>query len=190
MKIVFMDIKSLGEDLDYSVFDSIGEVVKYDFTSVAEMPKELEKHLNAKNLITGKVLVFAAADMDVNCEIRKNVLILTENEFIHGAADSLTAERRFSGFKELPVDYKKFIFEAYEVKSISNIAVDTMVVGGIFRADVLGVETPFCAFTNAYKGRINRLKDVLNKLVNNEEISEDLLFEEETEERVTEGNAR
>ncbi len=149
--------------------------------SVAEMPKELEKHLNAKNLITGKVLVFAAADMDVNCEIRKNVLILTENEFIHGAADSLTAERRFSGFKELPVDYKEFIFEAYEVKSISNISVDTMVVGGIFRADVLGVETPFCAFTNAYKGRINRLKDVLNKLVNNEEISEDLLFEEETE---------
>ncbi len=54
MKIVFMDIKSLGEDLDYSVFDSIGEVVKYDFTSVAEMPKRVK---DATVIITNKALV-------------------------------------------------------------------------------------------------------------------------------------
>lgn len=149
--------------------------------SVAEMPEELKEHLNSKKLITGKVLVFATADMDKNCDIRKSVLILTENELIHGFSLELTKERRFSGFKELPTDYKKFVFDSFEVKSITNAAVDTMVVGGFFRADVLGVETVFCGFTNAFKGRINRLRDILNKLVNKEEIDEDLLFEEETQ---------
>ena len=149
--------------------------------SVAIMPEELKAHLNSKNLITGNILVFAAADMDLNCDIRKNVLILTENELIHGSAPALTTERRFSGFKELPTVYKEFNFNSYEVKSLSNISVDTMVVGGIFRADIFGTETAFCAFTNAFKGRINRLAEVLKKLINNEEINDDLLFEEETE---------
>ncbi len=149
--------------------------------SVAEMPKELEEQLNSKKLITGRVLVFAAADMDVNCDIRKNVLILTENELIHGSAAALTTERRFSGFKELPTVYKDFNFNSFEVKSLSNSAVDSMVVGGIFRVDVLGTEKAFCAFTNAFKGRMNRLNDILKKLINNEQINEDLLFEEETE---------
>lgn len=31
MKIVFLDAKSIGEDIDLSGFDRIGEVVKYDF---------------------------------------------------------------------------------------------------------------------------------------------------------------
>ena len=150
-------------------------------TSVAQMPEELKQHLNSKNLITGKVLIFATADMDKNCDIRKSVLILTENELIHGSSLELTKERRLSGFKELPTDYKKFVFESYDVKSISNAAVDSMVVGGFFRADVFGKETVFCGFTNAFKGRINRLTNLLNKLVNNEEIGDDLLFEEEVE---------
>ena len=135
-------------------------------SSVAEMPKELEEHLKSKNLITGKALVFATADMDVNCDIRKNVLILTENELIYGSAPTLTTERCFSGFKELPTLYKEFNFNSYEVKSLSNPAIDSMVVGGIFRVDIFGQETPFCAFTNAYKGRINRLLDILKKLIN------------------------
>ncbi|MBO5105514.1 MAG: hypothetical protein J6C29_01305, partial [Clostridia bacterium] len=58
--------------------------------SVAIMPEELKAHLNSKNLITGNILVFAAADMDLNCDIRKIVLILTENELIHGSAPALT----------------------------------------------------------------------------------------------------
>jgi len=152
-----------------------------DRISVAEIPKELEKLLNAKNLINGRVLAFATADMDVNCDIRKNVLILTENELIHGLAPAVTTEHRFSGFKELPTDYKDFTFNSFEVKAISNIMVDTMVVGGIFRADVFSTERAFCAFTNAYKGRINRLAEILKKLINNEEIGEDLLFQEKQE---------
>ncbi|MBQ3088015.1 MAG: ATP-binding cassette domain-containing protein [Clostridia bacterium] len=149
--------------------------------SVAEMPEELENHLKDKNLITGKTLVFASADMDVNCEIRNHVLILTEKELIHGSAVNPTTERHFSGFKKLPTEYKDFDFCSYNIKSLSNIVVDTLVVGGIFIADIDGIETPFCSFTNAFKGRINRLAEVLRKLINNEQIDEDLLFEEEYE---------
>jgi len=174
--IIGYSIKKLQKITLKSVVKRVEERV-----SVAEMPNELEELLKHKNLINGRALVFAKADMDVNCEIRKHVLILTENELIHGLAPTLTTERHFSGFKEKPTQYKDFQFNTYNIKCLSNIMVDTMVVGGIFRADVDGTETPFCAFTNAFKGRINRLADVLKKLINNEQIDEDLLFEEEHE---------
>ena len=32
MKIVFLDVKTIGEDIDLSGFDRFGEVVKYDFS--------------------------------------------------------------------------------------------------------------------------------------------------------------
>lgn len=32
MKIVFLDAKTIGEDLDLKGFDELGEVVKYDFS--------------------------------------------------------------------------------------------------------------------------------------------------------------
>lgn len=54
MKIVFMDVKTLGEDLDLSAFDSLGEVVKYGFTSVEEMPERVK---DANVIITNKALV-------------------------------------------------------------------------------------------------------------------------------------
>ena len=37
MKIVFLDVKSMGEDLDLSEFDTLGEVVKYSFSSPEEI---------------------------------------------------------------------------------------------------------------------------------------------------------
>ncbi len=36
MKIVFLDTKAIGEDLDLTAFDELGEVIKYSFTSVEE----------------------------------------------------------------------------------------------------------------------------------------------------------
>lgn len=38
VKIVFLDAKSIGEDIDLSGFDALGEVVKYDFSSPEEVP--------------------------------------------------------------------------------------------------------------------------------------------------------
>ena len=36
MKIVFLDVKTIGEDIDLSGFDKLGEVVKYDFSTTEE----------------------------------------------------------------------------------------------------------------------------------------------------------
>ena len=33
MKIVFLDVKTIGEDIDLSGYDQLGEVVKYPFTT-------------------------------------------------------------------------------------------------------------------------------------------------------------
>lgn len=38
MKIVFLDVKTIGEDLDLSGFETLGEVVKYGFSSPEEIP--------------------------------------------------------------------------------------------------------------------------------------------------------
>lgn len=52
MKIVFLDVKSIGEDIDLSGFDALGEVVKYDFTTDEEVP---ERVADADIIIVNKV---------------------------------------------------------------------------------------------------------------------------------------
>ena len=36
MKIVFLDVKTIGEDMDLSGYDALGEVIKYDFSTVQQ----------------------------------------------------------------------------------------------------------------------------------------------------------
>ena len=33
MKIIFLDAKTIGEDMDLSGYETLGEVVKYDFST-------------------------------------------------------------------------------------------------------------------------------------------------------------
>ncbi len=54
MKIVFLDAKSIGEDIDLSGFDRIGEVVKYDFSSPEEAR---ERTKDADVIILNKVVI-------------------------------------------------------------------------------------------------------------------------------------
>ena len=54
MKIVFLDAKSIGEDIDLSGFDKLGEVVKYGF-STAEEARERTK--DADVVIINKVQI-------------------------------------------------------------------------------------------------------------------------------------
>ena len=42
MKIVFLDVKTIGEDIDLSGFDALGEVVKYGFSVPEEVPERLK----------------------------------------------------------------------------------------------------------------------------------------------------
>ena len=54
MKIVFLDVKTIGEDIDLSGFDALGEVVKYPFSTSAEVP---ERVAAADVMIVNKVQV-------------------------------------------------------------------------------------------------------------------------------------
>lgn len=54
MKIVFLDAKTIGEDIDLSGFDKLGEVVKYPFSSSAEVP---ERAADADVLIINKIQI-------------------------------------------------------------------------------------------------------------------------------------
>ena len=54
MKIVFLDAKTIGDDIDLSGFDALGEVVKYGFSTPQEAQ---ERTKDADVLILNKVLV-------------------------------------------------------------------------------------------------------------------------------------
>ena len=52
MKIVFLDVKTIGEDIDLSYFDELGEVVKYPFSTQEEA---LERTKDADVIVLNKV---------------------------------------------------------------------------------------------------------------------------------------
>lgn len=52
MKIVFLDTKSIGDDMDLSAFDALGEVIKYDFSTAEEVAWRIK---DADVLILNKV---------------------------------------------------------------------------------------------------------------------------------------
>lgn len=54
MKIVLLEAKSLGDDVDLSVFDKLGEVVRYDFSTEEDTPEKVE---DADIIVVNKVLM-------------------------------------------------------------------------------------------------------------------------------------
>ena len=54
MKLVFLDKKTIGEDIDFSPFRKLGDVVEYDFTLPEEVP---ERATDADVLIVNKIPV-------------------------------------------------------------------------------------------------------------------------------------
>lgn len=54
MKIVFLDVKTIGEDIDLSGYDELGEVVKYDFSSNEEVPERVK---DADVIVLNKVQI-------------------------------------------------------------------------------------------------------------------------------------
>lgn len=54
MKIVFLDVKTIGEDIDLSGYDELGEVVKYGFTAAEEVSERVK---DADVIILNKVQV-------------------------------------------------------------------------------------------------------------------------------------
>ena len=58
MKIVFLDAKTIGDDIDLSAYDTLGEVVKYSFSQPEEVP---ERAKDADVLVINKIRIDEAA---------------------------------------------------------------------------------------------------------------------------------
>ena len=54
MNIVFLDANTLGEDIDYTPFEKLGEVIKYPFSSSEEVPQRAK---DADVLVVNKVQI-------------------------------------------------------------------------------------------------------------------------------------
>ena len=54
MKIVFLDAKTIGDDIDLSGFDRLGKVVKYGFSTSEQVPERIR---DADVIIVNKVQV-------------------------------------------------------------------------------------------------------------------------------------
>lgn len=69
MKLVFLDKKSIGDDIDFTQFYELGEVVEYDFTSPEEVPERVE---DADVVIVNKVpineqTIYSAQNLKLVC---------------------------------------------------------------------------------------------------------------------------
>lgn len=153
-----------------------------DRKAIYELPESLKVVLDDKKLITGRLLIFAEADMDADCEFRDHFLLLTENELIHGSSLVKTDDRAMTGIKRAEADYTAFEFKSFSLSRITSPAVDTFVVGGRLRLEVDGKEQALLGFTNAYKGRVDRLCGLLRELKDGKTIEDDRLYEEQREE--------
>ena len=54
MKLVFLDTKTIGEDIDLSAYDALGEVVNYGFSTLEEIPERVK---DADVLIVNKIAI-------------------------------------------------------------------------------------------------------------------------------------
>lgn len=52
MKIVFLDAKTIGDDIDFSGYEALGEVIKYGFSTAEEAA---ERAKDADVLVINKV---------------------------------------------------------------------------------------------------------------------------------------
>ena len=141
---------------------------------LSEMPEVLKQIADTKNLLSSRLLVFAKADMTANCEFSPFVLFLTEDTLIVGTNGRIGLADPDA--KE--PDYSEFSFTGYSIKDLSEPQITTFVVGGMFSLKIEGEQIPICAFTNAYKGRVMRIKEILSLLIKGEEIKEERLFED------------
>lgn len=63
MKIVFLDAKTIGEDIDLSGYNALGEVVKYDFSTPEQVPERVK---DADVIVTNKMQINEAAVGNAN----------------------------------------------------------------------------------------------------------------------------
>ena len=143
------------------------------------LPKQLETILKEQELLDDKVLIYAEADMETECEFRHHILVLTENGLILGKNRN-PLENLIKNVPDSKKEHKweNYDFESIALNKITAVKVDNLVVGGILRVEIDGFYRPLCAYTNAYKFLINRLVDVLRLKIDGSDVPEEKICEE------------
>lgn len=83
MKIVFLDAKTIGDDIDLSAFDALGEVVQYDFSTAEEVSERVayadvlilnKVEINERSIGTAKKLKLVCVTATGTNNLDKNYL--------------------------------------------------------------------------------------------------------------------
>ena len=110
------------------------------------IPNSVITALEKRGLKPEAFLDAVSADMDKNGELRSLYLILTDKRFILVVSDQ-SGEMIFSGASPAshrPVEGVGELYQ-YELSRIANPKILDQVVGGLFMADIDGIETWICA---------------------------------------------
>ncbi len=150
--------------------------------SYSKMPKSFEKLLKDNNMLTGKPLVFAMADMDDTCNFRDHAVLLCDDCIIHAFASEITLDREVSNKSRTKKDFSLFKTEKFPIETLSDLFLEELVVGGVFCIEIDKTARRICGFTNGFKRKFNIIYDIAKSLLNGEEIKEEKLFEEIREE--------
>ncbi len=114
------------------------------------IPNSVITALEKRGLKPEAFLDAVSADMDKNGELRSLYLILTDKRFILVVSDQ-SGEMIFSGASPAshrPVEGVGELYQ-YELSRIANPKILDQVVGGLFMADIDGIETWICRFSGA-----------------------------------------
>lgn len=148
----------------------------------SNLPEALLKALQTQNMPLEDVIIWANADMDVDCSFRMHTFVVTRTHLIHGHAPEHTSDRIMTGFgKPSAIRYNTFVWQSYSIEQLSDPTIDNLVVGGIFHVRIDDVATPLAAYTNSYGRRMHKLKDLFAKVLEGKEITEEQLIEKERE---------
>lgn len=148
----------------------------------SDLPADLSAALDKQGLSTEGVVIWANADMDIDCTFRMHVFVLTRTHLIHGSAPEHTTRRTMTGFgKPDAIHYDTFVWDTYELSSLTEPTIDNLVVGGMFHITIDGIDTPLVAYTNSYGPRMHKLKDLFAKMLEGKELTEEQLTERDRE---------
>ena len=89
MKIVFLDEKTIGEDIDLSDYDKLGQVVKYDFSTPDEIPERVK---DAQVLVINKAPMNEKTLRQAEADLRDGYRYQQSGQGISGAKRDCLAE--------------------------------------------------------------------------------------------------
>lgn len=117
MKIVLLDSKTLGDDIDLSIYNSLGKFVKYDTTAKDEVKERIE---DADVVISNKVLL-----NETNLPYAKNLKLIciaatgTNNVDLKYAKEKGIAVTNVAGYSTTSVTENTFAALFYLLHSLS-----------------------------------------------------------------------